>query len=451
MKPVIVLVGRPNVGKSTLFNRLTRTRDALVVDLPGVTRDRLYGDGRVGDFEYLVVDTGGLSGEEAVLDHAMESQTIQAIDEADVVLFLVDGREGLNQQDQAIAEELRRRSATVIVVANKTDGISEQASLEFYELGLGEPVSIAAAHNRGVRSLMQRVEAHLGISADSAAQESGRRQRRVAFVGRPNVGKSTLINRLIGEQRVIALDQPGTTRDAIPVPFTRGGKDYVLIDTAGVRKRGKIRDTVEKFSVIKTLQAIDSCNVCVYLLDGASGIGDQDLHLIGHVLDSGRALVIAVNKWDALDGDRRGQIRLDIERRMGFLRYCRIHFISALRGSGVDGLLRSVDRAWQSAFVDLATPRLTEMLGYAVSQHQPPLVNGRRIKLRYAHQGGVNPPVIVIHGNQARKVPMNYRRYLSGFFQQELKLTGTPLRIEFRQGDNPYADRARKPGKRRSG
>lgn len=455
MKPVIALVGRPNVGKSTLFNKLTRTKDALVADFPGLTRDRQYGDGKLGDFPFLVIDTGGLSGENELLDQQMASQTELAVAEADVVIFMVDGREGLTPTDAEIARHLRKLSVSVLLVVNKVDGIGdEQARMEFFSLGLGEPMSIAATHNRGMLSMLEEVESRLPAGAIAAAPDESRGIR-IAFVGRPNVGKSTLINRLVGEERVIAFDQPGTTRDSIAVPFSRSGRDYHLIDTAGVRRRGKVSEAVEKFSIIKTLQAVDDSNVCVMLIDAEDSVTEQDLHLMGYIIDKGRALIVAVNKWDSLDSEQRDDVKKDLERRVEFLRFTRIHFISALKGSGVGDLFKSINRAYASAFLDLGTPALTRMLEYAVEQHQPPLVQGRRIKLRYAHQGGKNPPVIVIHGNQAVKVPSDYRRYLTNFYQKELKLFGTPLRVEFRQGNNPFAGkkpvRVRRDNKKQSG
>lgn len=465
MKPVIALVGRPNVGKSTLFNKLTRTQDALVADFPGLTRDRQYGEGQVGGFAYTLIDTGGLSGAPQTLDAAMADQTLMAISEADLIIFMVDGRAGLLGVDGDIADELRRRSAQVILCVNKIDGVGEdKAQLDFYALGFEHSAAIAASHNRGVQPLMQMAASVLGIEVSEEAGSSRRRRRdrpedpvaeasieqerearrseiRICFVGRPNVGKSTLINRLVGAERVIAYDKPGTTRDAVSIPFSRGEKQYKLIDTAGVRRRGKVSEKVEIFSIIKTLKAIDESNVCVMLLDASDSVTDQDMHLLGHIIDKGRALIVAVNKWDSLSAEQRERVRADLERRVEFLRFTRIHFISALQGSGVGDLFKSVHRAHSSAFIDLSTSRLTRLLEVAVSQHAPPLVNGRRIKLRYAHQGGVNPPIIIVHGNQSSKVPASYQRYLMNHFMKALRLFGTPLRIEFRQGENPYADR----------
>ncbi len=470
MKPTIALVGRPNVGKSTLFNKLTRTQDALVADLPGLTRDRQYGDGKVGGWPYLLVDTGGLTGAPDSLDAAMADQTLSAVREADLVVFLVDGRAGLVSVDEEIADVLRRQAQHVVLCVNKIDGIGEdKAQLEFHQLGFDGMVPIAASHNRGVHQLVdeladyfeipeeerveasrkrrnkrKKVEGEEGFDPNKKAYESREDEEiRITFVGRPNVGKSTLINRLIGEDRVIAYDQPGTTRDSVSIPFERAGKEYTLIDTAGVRRRGKVSEKVEIFSIIKTMQAIDKSNVCVMLLDGSDGLTEQDLSLLSYIIDKGRALVVAVNKWDSLDSEQRETVREDLERRVEFLKFTRIHFISALQGSGVGDLFKSINRAYSSAFTDLSTPQLTRMLEVVVAQHQPPMVNGRRIKLRYAHQGGQNPPIIVIHGKQALKVPKSYQRYLVNHFTKALRLFGTPLRIEFRQDDNPFQETKR--------
>lgn len=439
MKPVIALVGRPNVGKSTLFNKLTKSRDALVADFAGLTRDRKYGDGKLGEIGYLVIDTGGLNGESEVLDVRMQQQAWLAIDESDVVVFMVDGRDGLTPVDQEIADALRRSGQTVCLAVNKTDTLDEvQVAAEFYQLGLGEPHCIAAAHSRGLLKMMNVVQELLPEQFGDSDEQTDEGLR-LAVVGRPNVGKSTLINRIIGEERVVAFDLPGTTRDSIEVPFERDDQIYTLIDTAGVRRRGKISDKVEKFSVIKTLQAIDECNVCVLLLDASERITDQDLNLLGYVIDKGRALIVAVNKWDGLDAEQRDKIKTDISRRLEFLSFTSIEFISALHGTGVGNLFKLVNRAYTSAMIDMATPQLTRMLEYAIEQHQPPLVRGRRVKMRYAHQGGSNPPIIVVHGNQLERVPDTYKRYLSNYFQRELKLFGTPVRIDFKGSDNPYS------------
>ncbi|MGM0552678.1 MAG: ribosome biogenesis GTPase Der [Pseudomonadota bacterium] len=463
MIPVIALVGRPNVGKSTLFNQLTRTRDALVADVAGLTRDRQYGIGKVGDFPYLVVDTGGLSGEGAAMDRAMAEQTRRAVAEADQVLFLVDARDGLTVQDQAIAEQLRASGVRAHLVVNKIDGLDADAvSAEFYALGLGEVTAIAAAHGRGVKSLMQRVRAALaaergvppraetgerGDGLDAAAQQAALDDWpgiRVAIVGRPNVGKSTLVNRILGDERVVATEIAGTTRDSIFVPFHRDGEDYTLIDTAGVRRRARVHETIEKFSVIKTLKAIEAAHVVIMVVDAQDGLSDQDAHLLGLVIEAGRALVLAVNKWDGMEPEARERIRAELDRRLAFVDYARTRLISALHGTNVGHLLEDVQEAHASAFCKVSTPELTRMLETAVAEHAPPLVRGRRIKLRYAHQGGQNPPVVVIHGNQTEALPGSYRRYLENFFRKHLKLVGTPLRLEFRSGRNPYAGRRNK-------
>jgi GTP-binding protein len=444
MLPVLALVGRPNVGKSTLFNRLTRSRDALVADQPGLTRDRQYGVGRLGNFPYVVVDTGGISHDSDGIDFMMQKQVQHAIGEADQVLFLVDARDGLTAGDQAITEGLRRTGKPVTLVVNKTEGLDYDAvSGDFYALGLGEPRPIAAAHGRGVRSLIDQVLAGVpGIEEAAPADDDAGIQ--IAFIGRPNVGKSTLINRLLGEERVVAFDQPGTTRDSIFIPFDSEGKRYTLIDTAGVRRRGRISEAVEKFSVIKTLQAIEQANVVLLVLDAQQGISEQDAGLAGHVVDSGRALVVVINKWDGLDSDERERIKSELQRRLPFLDFADWRFVSALHGSGVGHLLEAVDAAYEAAMSDLKTPHLTRILEDAVAEHQPPLVQGRRIKLRYAHQGGKNPPIIVIHGNQTDKVPAAYQRYLMNRFRSVLRVRGTPLRIEFKAGENPFAGKRNK-------
>lgn len=439
MKPTVVLVGRPNVGKSTLFNRLTRTRDALVADQPGLTRDRHYGIGRVGDRDYLVVDTAGF--DPVVKDgimHEMAQQAEQAIVEADVLLFLVDGRAGLTPHDEQIATRLRRAGRPAYLVVNKAEGMDRAVvAAEFHALGLGDPLPVSAAHGEGVRQLIELVlEPFAAGEDDDAADTAG---PRVAIVGRPNVGKSTLINTLLGEERVIAFDLPGTTRDAIAIPFERGGRHYTLIDTAGLRRRGKVFEAVEKFSVIKTLQAIQEANVVVLVLDAAQDISDQDAHIAGFVVDAGRALVVAINKWDAVDDYRRSRLKEDVVRKLGFLSFARQHQISALNAQGVAGLLKSVDAAYAAAMVKLPTPKLTRILQMAVAKQQPPRAGVSRPKLRYAHQGGSNPPIIVIHGNSVKDVPDSYVRYLERTFMEAFKLQGTPLSIQFRAAHNPYA------------
>ncbi len=443
MKPVIALVGRPNVGKSTLFNCLTRSRDALVADLPGMTRDRKYGEGRLGDRPYLVVDTGGLSGEDAGIDGLMADQVWLAVEEADVILFLVDARDGLLAGDDEIARRLRASGKSVYLVVNKIDGThADVVMADFYALGLGEPAGITASHGRGVRSLMDLVLAGLPEPGEEGDVEG--RGVRIAVLGRPNVGKSTLINRILGEQRVLAYDMPGTTRDSIYVPFERRGQAYTFIDTAGVRRRRRVSDKLEKFSIIKALQAIEEAHVVVLVIDAHDGVSEQDAHLLGFILDAGRALVIAVNKWDGLDKSARERVRYELERRLQFVDFASLHFISALHGTGVGDLFAPILRAYESASRQFATPDLTRILEQAVEEHQPPLVRGRRIKLRYAHQGGRNPPVIVIHGNQTKDVPAAYKRYLANVYRKALRLEGTPVRIDFRTGANPYQGRKNK-------
>lgn len=449
---VVALVGRPNVGKSTLFNRLTGTRDALVVDVPGVTRDRIYGSCTVSGHPWLVVDTGGLSGNSGEIDQLVASQARQAIEEADLVLLLVDARSGLTAGDEQVGTLLRRLGKPVLVAVNKSEGLpAELAAAEFYSLGLGDPVVISAAHGQGIQTLLAEISAMApGAPSDQAGERlepDGGATLRLAVVGRPNVGKSTFINRLLGEERVLTSDLPGTTRDAIHVPFERDGQRYLLVDTAGVRRRSRVHEVVERFSVIKTLRAIEAAHVVVLMLDARQGIAEQDASLLGFVAERGRGLVIAVNKWDGLERNQREQVRVDLARRLSFLDYVRFHFISALHGSGIIDVLDSVQEAFQAAWRDLPTPELTRVLQDAVSEHQPPLVGGFRVKLRYAHQGGRNPPLIVVHGNRVAKLPLAYQRFLTNRFRQAFGLRGTPVRVEFRSGDNPYRPQA---GKRRS-
>jgi len=442
MLPVVALVGRPNVGKSTLFNFLTRTRDALVADLPGLTRDRQYGFGRVGPVPYIVVDTGGLTGTQDELDGLMARQTLRALDEADVVLFMVDAREGLTGGDEQVAALLRRRGRAVSLVVNKGEGqaISVVAA-EFHRLGIGAPVVISSAHGDNVRALMDDVLAPFPGTDASDAPERAEDSIRVAVIGRPNVGKSTLINRMIGEERLVAFDQPGTTRDAVEVPFERDGERYLLVDTAGVRRRARVSESIEKFSIIKTLGAIDAASVVIAVLDARDGVTDQDASLLGLAAERGRAMVIAVNKWDGLPPDQRDTVRRQLDLKLPFVEYAPIQFISALHGTGVGDLFALVQSSHAAAHRDLPTPELTRVLQDAVIAHQPPLVRGRRIKLRYAHQGGRNPPVIVIHGSQAELLPASYRRYLANIYRKAFRLHGTPVRIELRSADNPYAGR----------
>ena len=444
MLPVIALVGRPNVGKSTLFNRLTRSRDALVADQPGLTRDRQYGVGRIGNKPYVVVDTGGLSGEEEGVEVLMEQQVQAAIAEADHIFFLLDGKAGCTGGDENIARQLRRTGKPITAVVNKSENLDKDiAGADFYVLGLGDPVAIAAAHGRGVKSMINPV---LDSFPDAEEGEADRKEKgiQIAVVGRPNVGKSTLVNRLLGEERVVAFDQPGTTRDSVFITYSHDDKPYTLIDTAGVRRRARVSEAVEKFSIIKTLQAIEQANVVLLVLDAHLEVSEQDATLAGHILESGRALVIVVNKWDGIDADQRASIKEMLARKLTFLDFATTKFISALHGSGVGTLYQAVDAAYANATRDLATPELTRILESAVQEHQPPQVHGRRIKLRYAHQGGQNPPIIVIHGNQTESVPPTYRRYLTNRFRSILKLDGTPVRLEFRSGKNPFEGRKNK-------
>jgi GTP-binding protein len=442
VKPTVALVGRTNVGKSTLFNRLTRSRAALVADVPGLTRDRQYGDGHVGLKPFLAIDTGGFDPASIEdLQRAVNEQTETAIAESDVLLFVVDVRAGLTAQDQHIAQRLRATGRRIVLVANKAEGLEPEAGAEFHELGLGPPYLISAAHGFGLTDLMQTALADFPHHSTPAVPAGATVGTRVAIVGRPNVGKSTLVNTLIGERRLVASDQPGTTRDAIEVEFEFAGSPFVLIDTAGIRRKGRVFETVEKFSVVKTLQAIEQCNVVTLLLDASTEIAEQDAHIAGYILERGRALVIAVNKWDSVQQEQRERIKREMRRKLHFLDWASLHFISALRGTGLQGLMRSVVAAERAAFSRMPTPRLTRALLAAVERQGPPRAGNLRPKLRYAHQGGSNPPVIVIHGNALHHVPDSYRRYLEGWFRDQFALQGTPLRIEFRSSVNPYVTR----------
>ena len=445
MLPVLALVGRPNVGKSTLFNQLTRSRDALVADLSGLTRDRQYGQGRIDETAFIVIDTGGITGEEEGIDAAMANQSMAAIEEADVVLLLVDGREGLHPGDEALVGYLRSQGKPFHLVVNKIDGVGEEiASSDFFRLGVDQLHPIAASHNRGVKKLIAAVLAPWSVAGEPETDAETNGAIRVAIVGRPNVGKSTLVNRLLGEERVVVFDQPGTTRDSVYIDYERRGRHYTLIDTAGVRKRKNVKEAVEKFSIVKTLKAIADAQVVILTMDAHEGLVEQDLHLLGQCIDAGRALVIALNKWDGIDPDERDWIRSELRRRLQFIDYADIHFISALHGSGVGKLYGSVHAAHHAATRSLSTPRLTRILEDAVATHPPPMVNGRRVKLRYAHAGGQNPPVVVVHGTKTDALPASYRRYLEKIFRRELALHGTPIRIELRSGDNPYAGKRNK-------
>ena len=456
MLPVVALVGRPNVGKSTLFNRLTRTRDALVADFPGLTRDRKYGQANYEGLQFIVVDTGGISGDEQGIDVAMAQQSLMAIDEADVVMFLVDARAGLTAADQGIAEHLRKQNKSVYVVANKVDGIDgDSESADFFALGLGDVSQIAAAHGRGVTQLLTLTLMPLSeqfpdmqvpeddgvveeIDAEKQLEKLLASPIKLAIVGKPNVGKSTLTNRILGEERVVVYDEPGTARDSIFIPMERDGREYVLIDTAGVRRRRNISEAVEKFSIVKTLQAVEEANVVLLVIDAQEGVTDQDLSLLGFVLNSGRSLVVAVNKWDGLAKDVKEEIKRELDRRLGFIDFARLHFISALHGTNVGHLFESVQEAYNSATKRINTSMLTRIMDMAQADHQPPVVRGRRVKMKYAHAGGYNPPIIVIHGNQVKDLPDSYKRYMMNYFRKSLKVMGTPIKIEFREGANPF-------------
>ena len=443
MKPTIVLVGRPNVGKSTLFNRLTKSRDAIVADMPGLTRDRHYGHGKLGKKPYLVVDTGGFEPlvKEGIL-HEMARQTEQAIAEADAVIFVVDGRTGLTPHDKEIANKLRRLERPVFVAVNKAEGMnSGMVEADFHELGLGEPNAISAAHGEGVRGL---VEMALESFPEPEDDEWHSDAVRVAIVGRPNVGKSTLINTLLGEERVIAFDAPGTTRDSIEIDFERGGRKYVLVDTAGMRKRGKVFEAIEKFSVVKTLQSIEDANVVILMVDAQADVSDQDAHIADFIVQSGRALVVAVNKWDGLDSYVREQTRQILQRKLKFLDFAKFHFISARENVGLENMFKSVDAAYAAAMAKMTTPRLTRVLIDAVAKQAPAKHGVFRPKPRYAHQGGSNPPIVVVHGNAVDQITDSYRRYLEHTFREAFKLQGTPLRIQFVTAKNPFADKDKK-------
>lgn len=466
MLPVVALVGRPNVGKSTLFNRLTRSRDALVADYPGLTRDRQYGQAHVEEHPFIVIDTGGIHGDETGIDALMAEQSLMAIEESDAVLFLVDARAGLSSADQSIAEHLRKQNKKVFLVANKVDGIdADSAVAEFYSLALGEVHQIAAAHGRGVTQLLTlalspHIEALTALSEEETDEDAIQTTTltdeelieqspeeddmiKLAIIGKPNVGKSTLTNRILGEERVVVYDMPGTTRDSVYIPMEHKGRKYTLIDTAGIRRRKNVTDIVEKFSVIKTLRAIEDANVCLLIIDARDGLSDQDLSLLGFILEAGRSLVIAVNKWDGLDEHAKDRIKTEIDRRLGFIDFARMHFISALHGTGVGHLYESVEEAFVSATKRISTSMVTKILDMATFDHQPPMHNGRRIKLKYAHAGGYNPPIIVIHGNQAKHLPVSYKRYLMNYYRKSLKMMGTPIKIEFRETSNPFAGKKR--------
>ncbi|MEN8712730.1 MAG: ribosome biogenesis GTPase Der [Arenicellales bacterium] len=439
MKPVIALVGQPNVGKSTLFNRLTRSRDALVDDQPGITRDRIYGNARVNDRSFIIIDTGGLDDGSDPLQTVMSGQTWDAADEADAVIFLVDGRAGLSSLDDRILSRLRKLGKRVTLAVNKTEGLDiDQRLSDFYSLGLGEPQPISSAHGQGVSALMEQVLADFPREHKDEDLDAG---PVIAVIGRPNAGKSTLINALLGEDRVVVFDRPGTTRDSVKIPFNREGVDYTLIDTAGVRRRGKVDEKIEKFSVIKTLQAIDQANVVLMMLDARREISDQDATLASYAIEQGKAMVVIVNKWDGLTPEKRIWIKDEIDRKLKFLQFAEFLYVSALHGTAVGNIFPAVERAYDAAMKDLPTSFLTRILEKAVEKTPPPMISGRRMKPKFAHQGGHNPPVIVIHGNQLEKLPGSYRRYLINTFRKAGKLQGTPIRLDFRAGSNPFEGR----------
>lgn len=466
MIPVVALVGRPNVGKSTLFNRLTRTRDALVADFPGLTRDRKYGRAFLSGYEFIVVDTGGIDGTEEGIETKMAEQSLAAIEEADVVLFMTDARAGLTAADLSIAQHLRSREKTTFVVANKVDGIdADSACGEFWSLGLGEVYQMAASQGRGVTNMIEyaltpyaeamgierQEEEDVADERQYTEEEAEAEQQRLqelpiklAIIGKPNVGKSTLTNRILGEERVVVYDEPGTTRDSIYIPMEREGREYVIIDTAGVRRRSKVHQVIEKFSVIKTLKAVEDANVVLLIIDAREGVAEQDLGLLGFALNAGRALVIAVNKWDGIDQGIKDRVKSELDRRLGFIDFARIHFISALHGTGVGHLFESIEEAYDSATRRVSTSMLTRIMQMSQDDHQPPLVNGRRVKLKYAHAGGYNPPIVVIHGNQVSKLPDSYKRYMMNYFRRSLKVVGTPIQLRFQEGDNPFENKTEK-------
>lgn len=463
MIPIIALVGRPNVGKSTLFNRLTKTRNAIVSDFSGLTRDRQYGRAIYNEQPFIIIDTGGIEGQETGIEALALKQTEQAISEADCVLFMLDAQAGLTAADQMLAQKVRLSQKPVLVLANKTDKTNaEIAMAEFHQLGLGDPIGISAAHNRGMGGFLDRLfellEIHSTIATETTHFEKGGRSRsergdfssdvqqdntniKIAMIGKPNVGKSTLVNRMLGEERCIVFDQPGTTRDSIYIPMERHGQGYTLIDTAGIRRKSRTHETIEKFSIIKSLQAIDEANVVIIVIDGKQSITDQDLHLLGYALESGRSLMIAINKWDDMDNETRQRVKDDLDRKLTFVNFAKIHYISALHGTGVGLLFDTIDRVYESATRKHSTNQLTKILMKALADHAPPHVGGRRIKLKYAHSGGHNPPIIVIHGNQAEFLPKDYQRYLMGVFRDELKLVGTPIHLQMKTSDNPFKDK----------
>jgi GTP-binding protein len=442
MLPVIAIIGRPNVGKSTLFNCLTKSREAIVADLPGVTRDRKYGQGKLGSKPHIVIDTAGIAENDSELDLIMTHQAELAAAEANEIIFLVDGGAGLTDADQEIAQFLRQLNKKIYIVVNKTDGLNPDVAIgDFFSLGLGEPYPIVATQGKGVKQLIEKIVADFPEEASDPVTEIDHSRIRVAIIGKPNVGKSTLVNRLLGEERVIVFDEAGTTRDTQELPLERNGQHYTIIDTAGIRKRGRINESVEKFSVVKSLQAIEHAHVVLYVIDAKQGITDQDASLLGFLLDAGRSLVIVINKWDGLSHENKKEIQEEIKDRLHFVDFAETRYISALHGSGVGDLFHYVDTAFASAMCALTTNKVTLLLQQAVREHQPPLVSGRRIKLRFANPGGHNPPIIVIHGNQTDNLPQSYKRYLTNFYRSALKLVGTPLLLRFKSSENPFQDK----------
>jgi GTPase len=446
MLPAVALVGRPNVGKSTLFNRLTATRDALVADYPGLTRDRRYGVGRAAERKFIVIDTGGLvSGDSDAITALVAEQVAIAIEEADTVVLVVDHKSGLTAQDTAVAERLRRESKPVVIAVNKAEGVpGEIAEAEFHRLGLGTPVGISAVHGQGVDALLRAALASFPAGDETDPNAETEQGPKVAVIGRPNVGKSTLINRLLGENRLITSPEPGTTRDSIHVPVERDDKKFVLVDTAGVRRRARVSETVEKYSVVQTLQAIEEAGAVIAVLDARENVTDQDLHVVGLAAERGRALALAINKWDGLSGHERRFVEREVDRKLDFVPYASQHYISALHGSGIAELIKAALVGHKNAGVELATPRLTRVLEDATQENPPPLVRGRQVRLRYAHQGGRYPPLIVVHGTQAQRLPDHYKRYLENAFREALRLKGTPVRVELRTTENPFAGRRNK-------
>lgn len=442
MAQVIALVGRVNVGKSTLFNRLTKTNDALVSNFSGLTRDRKYGQFQFNNRDFILIDTGGVESNDTSIDEEIAKQSFQALDEADLIFFVVDARSGIQAGDQALAQKLRQLNKQIFLVVNKTDGLdADVVSAEFYQLGLDNLHNISASHGRGVVQLMNQVISTLPKQIEKERQETNNQAVKIALVGRPNVGKSTMVNRILNEERVVVFDMPGTTTDSIYIPLKRNNKDYVLIDTAGVRRKSKVNLVIEKFSIIKTLQSIKDANVVLLVIDALVGISDQDLSLLNFIVDAGRAVVIVVNKWDNITAKMRTEIKDELDRRLKFIDFAKVHFVSALYGRGIGDLFISADKAYECAMQKTSTAKLTRILEQAVENFQPPLVQGRRIKLKYAHSGGNNPPIFVIHGNQVDKLPESYKKYLSNYFRARLKIIGTPIKLQFQSSENPFADK----------